>query len=380
MKLQFLLFCSLLYLNSSLLVATVPKNEKEYSEQELVKIEKQLKKLKKTLHSKKRKAKSAKIRLGKIKKNLYLQERKYKKNKSLLKHLNTSIDETAEKIIQIKAKHQKTAKVFEERLAYIYKHENHLLYSKFFGSNYLKNNYTDQYAYEKFFQNDVILIESLAKQHEELTTLEQNLKTKKEQREKTIQDISNNKRVLKQKNKSLAKTLKKLSKEIKLFELEQKTLQKDSAEISALILKAVGNTFNFEAVGRFLKPAKGWISSRFGHRKHPIFKRRILHAGIDIAAPTGEEIFAVNAGQVLFSGWKKGYGNTTIINHGKKNGKKISSVYAHQSRILVKAKQIIKKGELIGYVGKTGYTTGPHLHFEIRENGSPINPTKYINF
>ena len=85
-----------------------------------------------------------------------------------------------------------------------------------------------------------------------------------------------------------------------------------------------------------------------------------------------------NSGYILFSGSKKGYGNVTIINHGYKNGKKISSLYAHQWRMLVKKGQFVEKGSIIGYVGSTGYSTGPHLHFEIRENGKPVNPSQYL--
>ena len=103
-----------------------------------------------------------------------------------------------------------------------------------------------------------------------------------------------------------------------------------------------------------------------------------MHTGMDFAAPRGYRIKAVDSGKVLFSGFKRGYGNVTIINHGWRKNKKISSLYAHQWKMIVQKGQMVKKGQLIGYVGSTGYSTGPHLHFEIRENGKPVNPSQYL--
>ena len=103
-----------------------------------------------------------------------------------------------------------------------------------------------------------------------------------------------------------------------------------------------------------------------------------MHYGMDFAAPRGYRIKAADSGYIIFSGKKRGYGNVTIINHGWKNGKKLSSLYAHQWRMIVRKGQFVKKGQLIGYVGSTGFSTGPHLHFEMRENGRPVNPSKFL--
>ena len=99
-----------------------------------------------------------------------------------------------------------------------------------------------------------------------------------------------------------------------------------------------------------------------------------MHTGIDIGAPAGTSIKAVADGTVIFAGWLGAYGNATVIDHG--GG--ISSMYAHQSSILVKENQDVKKGDVIGKVGSTGWSTGPHLHFEVRKDGDPINPWNYL--
>lgn len=121
-------------------------------------------------------------------------------------------------------------------------------------------------------------------------------------------------------------------------------------------------------------PVKGRMSSRFGNRYHPILRRRKLHTGQDIAARTGTPIKAASSGRVLYSGWQKAYGNTVIID----NGKGVTTVYGHASKLGVKAGQPIKKGEYIGNVGSTGWSTGSHLHFEVRKNGKPVNPKGYV--
>lgn len=126
--------------------------------------------------------------------------------------------------------------------------------------------------------------------------------------------------------------------------------------------------------GRFQLPAAGRLSSPFGYRVHPISGAGRLHAGQDIAAPSGSPIYAADTGVVASAGWRGGYGNAIVIDHG--GG--LATLYAHQSRLGVSAGQQVTRGQLIGYVGTTGYSTGPHLHFEVRENGTPVNPAAYL--
>lgn len=123
-------------------------------------------------------------------------------------------------------------------------------------------------------------------------------------------------------------------------------------------------------------PAPGKITSPFGMRVHPIKKVNKQHEGVDISASKGDPIKAASAGVVEYSGYSSGYGYNVIINH--QNGYR--TLYAHASKLLVKSGEIITKGQKIALVGSTGLSTGPHLHFEIRINGAPVDPTEYINF
>ncbi len=127
--------------------------------------------------------------------------------------------------------------------------------------------------------------------------------------------------------------------------------------------------------GKFIWPVPDRrITSNFGMRVHPKFRTRSQHSGIDIGSPKGTPIKAAGNGEVIFTGWLRGYGQVVIIDHG--GG--YSTVYAHMSKILTDEGQAVKTGTLIGQVGQTGVATGPHLHFEVRVNGKAQNPLRYL--
>lgn len=123
-----------------------------------------------------------------------------------------------------------------------------------------------------------------------------------------------------------------------------------------------------------LWPANGDVTSRFGWRSSPWGGGGDWHPGIDIANDAGTPIVATATGQVVYSGWYTGYGNMIQIDHG--NG--IVTIYGHNSRNLVREGQYVKKGELIAYMGSTGWSTGSHVHYEIRVNGTVVNPAKFL--
>lgn len=122
-------------------------------------------------------------------------------------------------------------------------------------------------------------------------------------------------------------------------------------------------------------PCSGPITSPFGYRIHPIFGTTIYHSGIDIGVDEGTPVHAADSGVVIYSGsGLTGYGNVVIIDHG--NG--LSTLYAHNSALLVSEGESVSKGQVVAYSGMTGYATGPHVHFEVRVNGSPTDPMGYL--
>lgn len=154
--------------------------------------------------------------------------------------------------------------------------------------------------------------------------------------------------------------------EIAAFEAEQDKLRADIARLS----RSDGAN-----PGQLSWPLGGAVTSGFGYRIHPISGARKLHTGLDISGGSGAPISAAGSGTVIWAGWYGGYGNTVIIDHG--GG--LTTLYAHQSSLNVSSGSSVSTGSVIGYVGSTGYSTGPHLHFETREFGAPVNPMNYLN-
>jgi len=126
--------------------------------------------------------------------------------------------------------------------------------------------------------------------------------------------------------------------------------------------------------GKMAMPIVAQITSPFGWRTHPIFGVRRFHTGIDLAGPNHSAIRASDSGNVLYTGWYGGYGKVVIVSHG--NG--MATLYAHLCKIAATVGENVAKGDVIGYEGTTGFSTGPHLHFETRVNGIPNNPLNYL--
>lgn len=125
-------------------------------------------------------------------------------------------------------------------------------------------------------------------------------------------------------------------------------------------------------------PADGPLTSGYGYRTHPIYGDRRMHTGIDIGAGMGVPILAAEDGTVLFSGYTGGYGNLTVVEHASRGGRSVTTSSAHQSVSYVRDGQQVRRGQMIGRVGDTGNVTGPHLHFEVRLDGEPVDPLDYV--
>jgi murein DD-endopeptidase MepM/ murein hydrolase activator NlpD len=150
-------------------------------------------------------------------------------------------------------------------------------------------------------------------------------------------------------------------------------LQQASAEIAAKIRAAQSSSSRYTSTGAvsssgLIWPVSGPVTSPFGWR----WGR--MHEGIDIAVPTGTPIAAAASGRVVYAGWMSGYGNLVIIDHG--GG--LATAYGHQSSVAVGVGQVVMQGQTIGYSDCTGHCFGPHLHFEVRVNGSPVDPLGYL--
>lgn len=153
-------------------------------------------------------------------------------------------------------------------------------------------------------------------------------------------------------------------------------LEADSKKLEDTIRKLQAANKNGVVGTIRIWPLPGYynISSAYGWRTHPITRKRSLHTGTDIPAPFWTKILAAGEGTVIYSGWySAAYGYAVIIDHG--NG--MSTMYPHQVKVAVKYGDIVKAGQVVGYVGSSGWSTGPHTHFEVRKNGVPVNPLDF---
>lgn len=159
---------------------------------------------------------------------------------------------------------------------------------------------------------------------------------------------------------------------LKELERQEDQLLEESKKLNKLInqLQKGGKKVYEGGTMKWPIPGHTKISSYFGNRYHPVLKKYKGHTGVDIPAPSGTSILAAAKGTVIIAGWQTGFGNTVIIDHG--GG--IATLYGHASKVLVRKGQSVNTGDLIAKVGSTGWSTGPHLHFEIRKNGNPIDP------
>jgi len=172
-----------------------------------------------------------------------------------------------------------------------------------------------------------------------------------------------------------------LDKEIKDINSKLDKLEDEEDKLISQSNALVNQIKNLQTKGAYAGGSMAWpcpssskISSYYGNRMHPILKKYKMHTGIDISASQGSSIVAANSGTVLMAGWQSGYGYTVVIDHG--GG--ITTLYAHCSKLLVKVGSKVKSGQTIAKVGSTGLSTGPHLHFEVRKNGSTTDPLRYV--
>lgn len=154
-----------------------------------------------------------------------------------------------------------------------------------------------------------------------------------------------------------------------------RAMKAESDSIERFLQGAQSGQAAVQGKGGWLKwPVSGRISSGYGWRNHPIYGYRSFHTGIDIAAPQGRTVKAARKGTVLYSGYKGAYGLVVLIDHGDS----VATLYAHNSKSYVRAGDVVDTLESVAAVGSTGWSTGPHLHFEVRVNGEHTDPMKWL--
>lgn len=225
---------------------------------------------------------------------------------------------------------------------------------------------------------DLNLITEIRAERELILQKKQQLEVQRQQLAKLQAEAEAKKTVVENKKQDQLIVLARLQDEKALAEASYAELQATSQDIEARIRARQQQGASAGQVvhgsGVFIWPTSGPITSPFGYRIHPIFGTQIYHSGIDIGVDTGTPIMAADSGVVVEADWLGGYGYAVVIDHG--NG--LSTLYGHNSELAVSPGQSVQQGQVIAYAGSTGYSTGPHCHFEVRVDGSPVDPMGYL--
>lgn len=306
-------------------------------------------------------------------------EQELEKLSSQIQELEVTITKTEKELKEAEEKQAKQQLDLEDRLIAQYKAGKTTYLDVLLGSTSLSNFISRYYLVGQVAKMDQELVDSIEAEKQRIEKVKNELeqkkvdvKTAKANQEKTNVILKNTKA---QKNSQIAK----LSQEDKDLQAKIEEADRQIREAEAEIKRAAAANNSYKGTytgGRLAWPIPGYnnITSYYGMRIHPIYKIPKLHTGIDVGAPKGAKFVAAEDGIVTLAKYNGGYGNCVMINHG--NG--ISTLYAHGTSILVTAGQTVKRGEPVLTVGSTGISTGNHAHFEVRKNGTYVDPLPYL--
>lgn len=307
-------------------------------------------------------------------------------SKKTLDELNISLSNKENEMKKIEKelkkvtkKYNKQKKLLDSRLITMYETESDNYLDVIVGTKSISDFISSYYLISEITSYDMDLLEVVEKEKKEIEQKKDILKKQKE-------DIENEKRTISKTEISLSNTkllrenyVLKLSEEERQIQtkIDEYNMQMSEIENEIKSLALVINFGEEYKGGTMQWPINGHynITSNFGMRVHPITGVYKLHTGVDISATLGTDFTAIADGIVVKAEYNAAYGNMVIIDHG--GG--VQTLYAHGSEIIAELGQVVKAGDIVLKVGSTGYSTGPHAHFEVRINGNPVNPLEYVS-
>lgn len=293
--------------------------------------------------------------------------------------LQDDIAKTEEEIKKAEENYNSQKGLLDDRLITMYEAGNTEYLDVVLSSKTITEFLSNYYLLSVLTESNMSFLDTIEKQkqiiEDEQKKLEEQKKqiaTAKEEKEKASIILQNTKVMKDTYTSQLSDQEKLIQSEIDAYQAQLNQLE---AEIQAITADSIILNPNYVG-GEMLWPVPGYtkLSSTFKMRVHPITGVYKLHSGIDIPAPTGTNFLAANDGVVVKAGYNTAYGNMVMVDHG--GG--VSTLYAHGDTIMVTLGQTVKRGDIILQIGQTGYATGPHAHFEVRINGTPVDPLPYV--
>lgn len=291
--------------------------------------------------------------------------------------LQTSMEEVEAKLEEAEENYKKQKELLDNRLIAVYESSDTQYLDVILSSRSVSEFLSNYFLITELATKDTELLEEMQEKKQGIETSKKQIENSKEQLATMKANQTKTAKVLENTKTVRENFISKLSDQEKSIQEQIDEYNTRFAEINSEILKLTMDGIDTQYIGGELAwPVPGYtrISSKYGMRTHPITGVYKLHTGVDISAPMGANFIAANDGIVTKAGYNSAYGNMVIIDHG--GG--VSTLYAHGSEILVQVGQTVKRGEVVLKVGSTGYSTGPHAHFEVRLNGVVTDPMPYI--
>ena len=304
---------------------------------------------------------------------------------SQYEELQKRVEESEKQLAEAQEKYDKKLNLLKNRLVAIYKNGETRYLDVLMNSKSIIDFVSKYYVVQKITEYDSKAIDELGETKLELEKINNQLEEDKAQMkltkveaEKQTVVLTNTRTVYENHKNSLSESEKQLNAQIETYKKQQQ-------ELENLIRYTIsGSTYELKYSGGVMKwPTleSSYITSPYGSRLHPIQGIVKNHDGIDIGGKTGDPVYAAADGIVIYSQFNTGgYGNMVMVDHGlDSNGVKIVTLYAHGDKLLKSVGDTVKQGDVIMEMGSTGNSTGPHVHFEVRENGTHVDPKKYLS-
>ena len=341
-------------------------------QRKLIKIQSELVEQKQKLKTTRAQEQKALSSLYTINRNLYRAKKSLSEAKGRVSYNQKKMTELKQEYESAENKILAENKNLKLRIREVFKSGSGGLFDILFGSRSMADFVNRTYYFGRVVGRDAELISNIKQQVDTIKRARTQLESANREIKDTLKVIETEKSEIARASTEKQRTYQVLKSRRQEYERNIRELEASSREFELFIKKRGRSTA--VSSGRIGWPLRGRIVSRFGYRRHPLWGGFSLHTGIDIAAPYGKPIASADSGEVIYSGWWDGYGKAVVIDHGRG----YTTVYGHMSRIYMQTGQKVDKGQVIGLVGSTGFSTGPHLHFEIRYNGKPVDPLAYL--
>ncbi len=339
-------------------------------QQQLNDVNKQIKQSQSQLNAGKKKVKELNGQIQKLEGQITATEKEIDSIQGDIGKTEQQITVVKDNLAQVEREMEVQNDELRQRLRAMYKNGDVGMIQILLGSEDFTDFMSNMDMVQKIFDNDVEILKAMEEQHQKIEAQKKELETLQAQLQAQKQKEADKQSSLQASRGEVASLKSKVESDNAAWEAMLDDLNAEADRLVEEIRKLQSNTDYIGGEFTWPSATSTKITSPFGYRVHPILRVNKLHTGIDIGAASGTNVLAANYGTVIKAEWNNSYGNVVMVDHG--GG--IVTLYAHNSKLLVKTGDVVSKGQVIALVGATGDATGPHIHFEVRVNGEYKDP------